>query len=89
MSRPTGSKNKVTLQTRKLLQNIVEKNITKIETELDLLNGKQYMDSIIKLVEFLIPKAKEVEEIQEVPKLHIKLTGLNKADISSQNTSNE
>lgn len=89
MPRPTGSKNKVTLQTRKLLQNIVEKNITKIETELDLLNGKQYMDSIIKLVEFLIPKAKESEEIQEVPQLSIHLTGLHKHDISNQNTSNE
>ena len=89
MSRPTGSKNKVTLQTRKLLQNIVEKNITKIETELDLLNGKQYMDSIIKLVEFLIPKAKESEEIQEVPQLSIHLTGLHKHDISNQNTINK
>jgi len=90
LSIPTGSKNKITLQTRKLLQNIEQNNIEKIATELQTLSGKQFIDSIVKIMDYLIPKPKEtIEEIQEIPKLQIKLTGLNKADISSQNTSNE
>ena len=84
MSRPTGSKNKVTLQTRKLLQNIVENNIDKIETELQTLSGKQFIDSIIKIIEFVTPKPKEEEEHQEIPKLQIKLTGLNESATNSQ-----
>jgi len=85
LSRPTGSKNKVTLQTRKLLQNIVENNIDKIEKELQTLSGKQFIDSIVKIMDYLIPKPKEtIEEIQEIPKLNIKLTGLNESAINSQ-----
>lgn len=78
MSRPKGSKNRITIETKEVLTSILENNYTKIETELNEMKGKAYIDAIFKIVEYVIPKAKEEETAEtNIPKLSIKLVGIN------------
>lgn len=74
MARPTGSKNKITLEVKKKLQSIIAKDYKKVEKELNSLTGKAYLEMYLKILEFIIPKAKEeVIESQsyEPPKIYI------------------
>jgi len=78
MPRPKGSKNKVTNDVRGVLNAILERNVSRIEIELQALHGKAYLDGIFKIAEFCISKPKEEITQIEVPKLQITLNGINK-----------
>jgi len=77
MPRPKGSKNKVTNDVRGVLSAILERNVSRIEIELQALHGKAYLDGIFKIAEFCIAKPKEEITQIEVPKLEITLNGIN------------
>lgn len=76
MPRPHGSKNKVTKDVKKIISNIIENNIDRIEIELSHLEGKNYIDCIIKLLDYVIPKAKEepINTSFEPPKIIVQLS---------------
>lgn len=91
MSRPKGSKNKITIEVKEHIQNIVNNNIERIETELNTLQGRHYIESVLKLIEYIIPKAKENDltniPILEAPKIYlngIELNNLNDTNISKE-----
>jgi len=54
--RPAGSTNKSTQAIREIVQGIVDNQISKIETELNGLTGKEYISAITGLMEFVLPK---------------------------------
>ena len=64
--RPTGSKNNV-YGTRKYLQQLLEDNRDKLKFELSELEGKEFVDRYIKLMEFLL--AKRQNQVLSVDKL--------------------
>ena len=66
MSRPKGSKNKITIEVKEHIQSIVENNIHKIDAELNKLQGRAYIESVLKLIEYIIPKAKD-NDINTLP----------------------
>lgn len=77
MPRQKGVKNKITVEIKEKLKLILEGNFDKLQTELNHLNGKAFIDSYIRLLDFIVPKAKEEEITSEVPKLSITLNGIN------------
>ena len=64
--RPVGSKNNV-YGTRKYLQALLEENRDKLRDELSELEGKEFIDRYIKLMEFLL--AKRQNQVLSVDKL--------------------
>ena len=63
MPRPKGSPNKITLETREFIKEIITHEHHRIETaliELYETNKSHYMHAIIKLLPFIAPKATEV-----------------------------
>jgi len=64
--RPIGSKNNV-YGTRKYLQQLLEDNRDKLKFELSELEGKEFVDRYIKLMEFLL--AKRQNQVLSVDKL--------------------
>ncbi len=54
--RPAGSTNKSTQAIREIVHGIVDNQISKIETELNSLSGKEYISAITGLMEFVLPK---------------------------------
>ena len=64
--RPVGSKNNV-YGTRKYLQQLLEDNREKLKYELGELEGKEFVDRYIKLMEFLL--AKRQNQVLSVDKL--------------------
>lgn len=77
MPRKKGTKNKITIDIKEKLKLILDGNFEKLQTELNHLNGKAFIDSYVRIMEFVIPKAKEEIEVNEIPKLQINLNGLN------------
>jgi hypothetical protein len=77
MSRPLGSKNKLTKELRTTIQTLLENNYNKFELELNQLTGKPYLDIYIRLIDYILPKPKEQDEDfnqQELPKVIINYT---------------
>ena len=71
MPRNKGSLNKVTQDTKKVLQTVLEGQIDRIELALDEVyehNSLTYLQVITKLLPYLLPKAKEDNSIQNSPK---------------------
>lgn len=71
MPRNKGSLNKVTQDTKKVLQTVLEGQIDRIELALDDVyerNTVTYLQIITKLLPYLLPKAKEDNSIQNSPK---------------------
>ena len=64
--RPVGSKNNV-YGTRKYLQGLLEENRDKLKAEIEKLEGKEFVDRYIKLMEFLL--AKRQNQVLSVDKL--------------------
>ena len=58
-----GTPNKITLSHRELIQRIFENELNsgKIESELCKLQGKEYLDVIIKISGFVLPKLNSVD----------------------------
>jgi len=75
--RPKGSKNKITKELKDTIKKLLEGNFNKFEQELTQLQGKQFVDVYLRLIEFIVPKAKE-EIIEpsnyEPPKIIIEYT---------------
>jgi len=66
--RPSGTPNKTTSEHREFIQSIIDKQKNKIEFELDQLKGKEYIQAITSLLEFVLPKLSRTElkaDIQE------------------------
>jgi len=71
MPRNKGSLNKVTQDTKKVLQTVLEGQIDRIELALDKVYERDtttYLQIITKLLPYLLPKAKEDNSIQNSPK---------------------
>ena len=71
MPRNKGSLNKVTQETKKVLQTVLEGQIDRIELALDKVYERDtttYLQIITKLLPYLLPKAKEDNSIQNSPK---------------------
>jgi len=64
--RDKGTPNKLTLSHRELIQSIFDSEVRsgRIECELKKLEGKDYIDAIIKLTGFVLPKLNSVDVIQ-------------------------
>ncbi len=60
--RQKGTPNKITTSHRELIQTILGKEIEagKIEKELSKLEGKDYLDIVLKLAGFVVPKLNSV-----------------------------
>ena len=75
--RPKGSPNKITKELKDTIKKLLEGNFNKFEEELIQLQGKQFIDVYLRLIEFIVPKAKE-EQIElkdyEAPKIIIEYT---------------
>ena len=58
-----GTPNKITLSHRELIQRIFENELNsgKIESELYKLQGKEYLDVILKISGFVLPKLNTVD----------------------------
>ena len=68
IGRPIGTPNKATKEHREFIQSIIDKQKNKIEFELDQLKGKEYIQAITSLLEFVLPKLSRTElkaDIQE------------------------
>jgi hypothetical protein len=59
--RPPGAANKTTQVQREFIQSIIDKQKDKIETELNKLQGKEFLTAITGLMEFVIPKLQRTE----------------------------
>ena len=77
MPRPSGSKNKITSDMKPKIKELFEKNFIKFEVELNQLQGKQFIDVYLRLIEYIMPKAKEIETNNidyQLPKIIIEYT---------------
>jgi len=54
--RPKGSKNKATGELRQVVQDFLDNNIDKLQGDFDGLEPKERIDTIIKLLDFALPK---------------------------------
>src|SRR5690554_1259129 len=54
--RPKGSLNKATGELRQVVQDFLDNNIDKLQRDFDLLESKDRIDTIIKLLDFALPK---------------------------------
>lgn len=54
--RPKGSKNKATSELRQVVQDFLDYNIEKIQRDFDALEPKERLDTIIKLLDFALPR---------------------------------
>jgi len=59
--RPKGSLNKTTSEYREFLIGLISKQRDKIEEELSKLEGKEYINAIVMLSDYIIPKMKRTE----------------------------
>ena len=63
MARPKGSKNKITNELKNEIKELLDLNVVKIQTELNELKGRPFIECYLKLLEYVIPKAKELETL--------------------------
>lgn len=66
-----GVKNKVTTLTKKFITDGLDERMDKVWDELDKLNGKDYLDMVLKLMEYSLPKLARVESKLESNELEI------------------
>lgn len=59
--RPKGSKNRATKDLRQFVDDFINNNRDKIQEDFDLLEPKERIDTIIKLMDYLLPKLKRTE----------------------------
>ncbi len=74
--RQKGTPNVLTTKTRELLTQIILEQIAmgRIQEELRLLHGRDYLNFILKLSNLVLPKAKEAEEEPPVPQTPVAKT---------------
>lgn len=66
MPRKKGTQNKITAETKQAIKDLIDGNITKFRAEMVKLDGKDFINSFIRLLEFVVPKAKEDTNINPV-----------------------
>ncbi len=59
--KPKGTQNKTTKEMREMILNICEGHISKVNTELKKLEGKEFIDAMSKLFGLVLPKQAEIE----------------------------
>lgn len=62
---PNGS----TAEMKSFLTALVTGQQSRIETELGKLKGKDFLNAVIKIMEFVVPKQRQVEQIIDVSRL--------------------
>ena len=67
--RPQGTLNKFTQTQREFIEGVLDKQKDKIESELDKLQGKDYLNIITGLFEYVLPKLSRTEMRTESPDL--------------------
>ena len=60
--REKGTPNKLTKEIRKILNDIVHKELEKIEEKLNTLDPKQRLEILIKLMPYVLPKVESISE---------------------------
>ena len=60
--REKGTPNKLTKEIRKILNNIVHKELEKVEENLNTLEPKQRLEVLIKLMPYALPKVESISE---------------------------
>lgn len=70
--RPRGRANKATALHRAFIQDLLNSQMGKIKVELQGLKGKDYINAIIALAEFVIPKAQK-GGLADEPEIHIRI----------------
>lgn len=58
--RPKGALNKTTAETKELLKKIVSNELETIAQRLELLDNKDRIDAIIRLLPYIVPKQTEI-----------------------------
>lgn len=84
MPRQKGTKNRITKDVKEKIESVVFKNIDKLEITLDTLQGKQFIDSYMQLLSYIIPKAKE-NDFADFPTLEPPKIFLNGVEFKNQN----
>lgn len=59
--RTVGSKNKVNRKARNIILKLVEEGEEKLRSEMELLEGKDYVDIYLKMMEYVLPKLSRIE----------------------------
>ena len=59
--RPKGAKNKTKNEVKEVLQDILEKNIDTVQTDLDSLEPKDRLKIMLELMSYIVPKMRSVE----------------------------
>jgi hypothetical protein len=57
--RPQGVPNKATTNLKEQINFLIENNFEKLQSDLDTLEPKDRINTILKLIEFVLPKQKE------------------------------
>lgn len=68
--RTKGVANKTTAETKEIIQKIVSNELDNIETLLKLLEPKERIDAVIKMLPYIVPKQQEVD-LKEDKIVHI------------------
>ena len=66
--REKGTPNKLTKEIRKILNDIVHKELEKVEEKLNTLEPKQRLELLIKLMPYVLPKVESICESDSEPK---------------------
>ena len=67
--RPKGSTNKSTTVVKDLINSVLEDNAGRVVTELKTLDGKDFFNVWLKLVEYQLPKLRSVDQRIDISKL--------------------
>ena len=65
--RTKGSLNRSSVETKKLIQSVVSKQLKNIDELLDKLEPKERVDALIKLLPYIVPKQSEVSITEPEP----------------------
>lgn len=71
MPRAKGVKNKITLEVKEKLRDIIFENTEKLQSELNNLQGRAFVSAYVDLLAYIIPKAQEQLEEIEPPKFEL------------------
>ena len=66
--REKGTPNKLTKEIRKILNDIVHKELEKIEEKLNTLEPKQRLELLIKLMPYVLPKVESISDSDSASK---------------------
>ena len=74
--RKPGSKNKVTLEAKEIINNILTDNLVNVQKDLDTLEPKERLEILLKLAKFVIPelKANSISQTEQREIDHIEVS---------------